>query len=87
MARQRAVLQLRRQKLEAAGSGGHALPHRQPLIRPVRPLVVPPDIHGVAMRSLLGGEGAGVALTVRQRVMWGRQRVSVAPVHAAVPRV
>ena len=77
VARQCAVLQLWRQELQAAGSGGHALPHHQPLVRSVCPLVVPPYIHGVAVRPLLGGEGAGVSLTIRHRVMRGGQRMSV----------
>lgn len=84
---QRAMLQLRRQQLEAAGPSGQALTDRQPLVRPVRPLVVPPYVHGVAMGTLLGREGARVPLTVRQRVTRRRQRVSVAPLDGAVSRV
>lgn len=87
VAGQRAMLQLGREQLEAAGSSRQALPDGQPLVRPVRPLVVSPYVHGVAMGPLLGGEGAGVPLTVRQRVARRRQRVSVAPLNAAVSGV
>lgn len=79
MARQCAVLQLWGQELEAAGSGGYSLPDQQSLVSPVRPLVIPPYVHGVAVWPLLGGEGAGVSLTIRQRVMWGRERMGMAP--------
>ncbi|TNN53566.1 hypothetical protein EYF80_036209 [Liparis tanakae] len=83
---QRSVLQLRRQQLEAAGPRGRARRHRQPLLGAVRPLVVPPHVHGVAVRPLLRGEGAGVALAVRQRVVRRGERVGVAPLRRRAVR-
>ncbi|KAG7271350.1 LOW QUALITY PROTEIN: hypothetical protein CRUP_006842 [Coryphaenoides rupestris] len=68
-----ASFHIQRQKSEALTQG-----RRQALLGPVGPLVVPPHVHGVAVGPLLRGEGAGVALTVHQRVVGRREGVGVA---------
>lgn len=74
------VLQLGGEHLQAAGARRYRLPggrqagHRG--LVPVRPVALPPHVHGVALRPLLGGEGGGVAQAVVVRLVWGRQSVS-----------
>lgn len=86
---QGAVLQLGREELEAGGSGGHPLSHRQPPLTapPVGPLTLPPHVHGVAVRSMLGGEGGCVAQAVGEGLMRGGQGVTMASTSSSSSRV
>lgn len=74
------VLQLGGEYLQAAGSCWYHLPWRRqarhPTLDAVGSVALPPHVHGVAMRPLLGGEGRGVAQAVMIRLVRGRQSVS-----------
>ena len=85
VAGQGAVLELRGEELQAAGAGGHALPDHQAGVRPVRPVPLPPHVHGVPVGALLRREGAGVAQAVGERFVGRRQGVNVAPPGASAP--
>lgn len=76
------VLQLRGEELQAAGSGRDRLPGRRQarhaaVFEHVRSMAFPPHVHGVALRSLLRGEGGGVAQPVVIRLVRRRQSVGV----------
>lgn len=73
------VLQLGGEELQAAGPRGYGLARRSqarhPSFHPVRPMTLPPHVHGVALGPLLGGEGGGVPQAVMVGLVWGGQSV------------
>lgn len=73
------VLQLRGKELQAARPRRYRLSRRRqarhPSFDPVRPMTLPPHVHGVALGPLLRGEGGGVSQAIMIRLMWGGQSV------------
>lgn len=73
------VLQLRGEELQAARPRRYRLPRRgqarHSALGAVRPVTLPPHVHGVALGSLLRGEGGGVSQAVVIRLVWGGQGV------------
>lgn len=74
------VLQLGGEELQATGSRGYRLAWcgqaHHAALGAVWSVALPPHVHGMALRPLLGGEGGGVAQAIVIRLVWGRQSVS-----------